>query len=401
MFRLGSQCSFVCSVALISLCLVASLSLAASGEPAVVFTGVSLSVASPSVPPGGMLQMQVFVTEPNPILKGRQGVRLTSRTALSSLATATTATTQPLSSIRDAALFSARGDVSGVAVGKSGGTQIFFTSPLTSFGTTLDTPVMALAVPVSTGATVGQTFNLTLDPKSSLWYDPTSTLYPVELKSGLMTVGGTLSISDVSPGGGIVQPGTVISIKGMGFDPSSRVDINEAAIATTKVISANLIRVTLSTPLDIRGKRIRVSNANRELATYYPYQRTSRVGTSTHPLLASSIPLFAQTTWKVGFFRPTLNGTVFSGLALQNLNPISVNVVLQLFSKTGILLSKQTLVLALNSSMARDLVELFPGVAPATGTRLKVTSDQPIQMLGLLGDDNTRTVLPINPTSTQ
>ena len=41
----------------------------AQGDPAAVFTGVSLSVASPTVPPGGTLQMQVSITEPKPILK--------------------------------------------------------------------------------------------------------------------------------------------------------------------------------------------------------------------------------------------------------------------------------------------------------------------------------------------
>ena len=38
-------------------------------------TGVSLAVASPTVPAGGLFQMQVSVTEPKPILKGRQGVK--------------------------------------------------------------------------------------------------------------------------------------------------------------------------------------------------------------------------------------------------------------------------------------------------------------------------------------
>jgi IPT/TIG domain-containing protein len=378
---------------------------AGSGENTPVFAGVSLSVASPTVPPGGLLQMQVFVTEPNPILKGKQKMAMVPATlvALSPLGTisgALTPVTAPLGAIRDAGLFSPGGDVSGVAVGKTGATQVFFTSPLTTFGTTIDTPVMALAIPVAAGATVGQTVNLNLDPNNSLWYDPNSKLYPVELKSGILTVGGTLSISDVNPGAGTVQPGTVISIKGVGFQPTSQVDINEAVIATSQYVSANLMQVTLSLPLDIRGKRIRVTNSNNEKAEYYPYQRTTRLGSSTHALVASSIPLFAQTTWTLGFFRPTLQGTIFSGLALQNLNAVKANVVLRLYSKTAVLLSTQKVVLGVNVSMARDLAELFPGVVAATGTKLKVSSDQPIQMLGLLGDDSTGTLLPINPTST-
>jgi hypothetical protein len=377
--------------------LLGSLSFAAAqSEPA--FAGVSLSVASPTVPPGGVLQMQVFVTEPNPILKGKQRASFSAApTALLSPFAVAPATV--LGSIRDAALYSPGDDVSGVAVGKTGATQVFFTSPLTSFGTTIDTPVMTIAIPVSKNATVGRAVNLNLDPNNSLWYDPTSNLYPVELKSGVMTVGGTLSISDVSPGAGTVQPGTVISIRGVGFDPATVVDINEAAIATSTYVSPTLMRVTLSAPFDIRGKRTRVTNGNNEKAQYYPYQRTSRLGTSTHPLIATSIPLFAQTVWKLGYFRPTVQGTIFTGIALQNLNHKKVNVVLSLYSKKGVLLASLPQVLGINQSMARDLAEFFPGLV-ATGTRLKVTSDQPIQMMGLLADDATATVLPVGPTST-
>ena len=393
--------SFFGVTALLSIVLIASAAIGATGEPAPAVAILGLSVASPTVPPGGILQMQVFVTEPNPILKGKQGVKLAAVKAagLSPLGTPAAIPAPLLGSIRDAALFSPSGDVSGVAVGKTGGTQVFFTSPLTSFGTTIDTPVMTFGIPVSSAAAIGQTTNLTLDPNNSLWYDPNSNLYPVELKSGILTVGGTLSVSDVSPGDGTVQPGAFISIKGIGFDSSSKVDINEALIATTQFVNQNLIQVTLSAPFDIRGKRIRVTNANNELATYYPSQRTSRLGTSTHALIASSIPLFAQTTWKIGFFRPTLNGSIFTGFALQNLNAVKANVVLRL-TKNGVLLATQKVTLGTNSSMARDLAELFPGITPATGTRLRVSSDQPIQMLGLLGDDSTGTVLPINPTST-
>ena len=367
------------------------------------FNGVSLSVQSPTVPPGGTLQIQIFVTEPNPILKGRQGMKLGSaRAALVPAALSPDAVLAPaaiLGSIRDAAVYSPTGDADGVAVGKNGSTQLFFNSPLTTFGTELDTPVMTIAVPVTTGAKVGQTVPLTLDAGNSLYYSPSSKLYAVELKSGTMTVGGTMSISDVTPGGGTVQPGAVISIKGVGFDPFCQVDINEAKIATTDYISPTLIKVTLSKAFSIRGSRIRVTNSNtNEKVTYYPYQRSTAVGKSTHALIASSMPLFAQTTWKLGYFHPTLQGTIFTALALQNLNAVKANVVLQLKSKSGSLLATKNITLGVNSSMTRDLKEHFPGASPATGTSVSVSSDQPIQMLGMLADDSTSIVLPIDPT---
>jgi len=188
--------------------------------------------------------------------------------------------------------------------------------------------------------------------------------------------------------------------KPVGFQPTTLIDINEAAMATLNYVSPNLMQVTLSLPFDIRGKRIRATNSNNERVEYYPYQRTTALGKSTHLLVASSIPLFAQTTWTLGYFRPRLRGTMFSGLALQNLNPANANVVLNLYRKSGVLLATQTILLGTNVSMARDLAELFPGVVAGSGTSLKVMSNQPIQILGLLGDDASSTLLPVNPTST-
>jgi hypothetical protein len=369
-------------------------------EPA--FAGVSLSVASPTVPPGGLLQMQVFITEPKPILKGRQ--RTTLKTAPSAAASrgfmAEAAAAFPLGGIRDAALFSTGPDVSGVAVTTSTGTQFFFSSPLTSFGSSIDTPVMAASYPVLSTAKAGQKVGLALDPGESVWLDPNGNPYPTELKSGSMTVGGTLSVSDVVPGGGTVPAGSVISIKGVGFQPNSKVDFGEGRVISQQFINSTLIKVTLRDAIQVRGQRIRVENSGNERATYFPFQRTTKMGSSTHALIAESYPLFPKTALTVGYFRPSLHGTVFSGLALQNLNSLDQTATLQLYSKAGVLLSERMITLARNTRFVRDLVELFPGVTPADGTKLKVTSTKGIQMLGLLGDDSASTVLPVPARST-
>jgi IPT/TIG domain len=215
-----------------------------------------------------------------------------------------------------------------------------------------------------------------------------------------MTVGGALSISDVAPGAGVWPAGTVISIKGLGFDPNSKVDFGEANVATQQYVSPNLIQVTLQSAVEIRGKRIRIDNPDNERATYFAYQRTTRIGASTHPLVASGLPLFPQTALSLGYFRPVLQGTMFSGLALQNLNTARVTATFQLYSKTGTLLSTKTLSMATNTRYSRDLVEMFPVLKPRNGMSLKVTSSKPIQMLGLLGDDSTGTLLPVPATST-
>jgi hypothetical protein len=383
---------------ILALLLVVRPGIASAGESG---AAPGLTVASPTVPPGGLLQMQVFMTEPKPILKGRQRVRSQAATsAATNSAAAVADVVSPLGAVRDAAIFSAGGDVSGVAVTDSEGTQFFFSSPLTTYGTSTDIPVITLAYPVRATARAGQSMNLTLDADDSQWLNPMGKPYSFELKSGVMTVGGTLSITDVVPGAGVVPAGTVISINGLGFQPDSKVDFGEAHVTTMRYVNPKLIEVTLRSAAEIRGQRIRINNRNNEQAVYFPYQHTARAGKSAHSLVAESYPLFASTAQTLGYFRLTFQGTLFSGIALQNLNATSVKATLRLSSSDGLLLAKRTLTLATNTYVARDLVELFPGALPENGTKLSVTSDQKIQMLGLLGDDTGGTVLPVAPSST-
>jgi IPT/TIG domain len=363
------------------------LAIILTARPSVAGDGkAGLSVASPTVPRGGLLQMQVFMTEPKPILKGKQGVN--PQAAQGNVAS-------PLGSVRDAAIFSPGGDVSGVAVTESGATRFFFSSPLGTFGESSDTPVITLAYPVRSTAVDGQSTNLMLDADDSQWLNPKGKPYQFELSSGAMTVGGTLSISDVVPGAGTPPAGTLISIVGVGFEPESKVDFGEAHVATTQYVNSKLIQVTLRDAAEIRGQRIRIDNPDNERAVYFPYQRTKRVGKSKHALVAAAYPLFSQTAQTVGYFQPTLQGTVFSGIALQNLNSTTAKATVQLYSQGGVLLSTRKLSLATNTYLARDLVELFPGVTPGDGTELMVTSPAAIQMLGLLGDDSAGTLLPV------
>jgi hypothetical protein len=359
---------------------------AASGEPGVVFTGVGLTVRNETVPPGGMLQIKVEITEPKPILKGRQGLKFSSAS---------------LGAVQGVAAFSPKGDVSGVAVIRNGNAQVTFRSPLSTFGTSIDYPILTIAVPVLATATPGQKVNLTLDPSIALWLDPVSNTYPVELKSGVLTVGGTLSVSNVLPGSGPVPAGATIRIRGVGFLPTSIVTVNGSIVTTKRYLSANEIQITLGTTTNMTGRRIRVINHKpvSETATYYSYQRTAALGVSTHLLMAQSHPIFARASRAQSFFRPVLSGSTFSGIALQNLRTTAVSVRLDLFSATNVLLASKTISLPANNRYTRDLAEIFPGVTPATGTILRVMAANPIQMLGLLGDDASGVVLPVEPAA--
>lgn len=359
---------------------------ALAAEPGATAGIIGLNINNATIPPGGMLQIQVELTEPKPILRGGQRASYASPV---------------LGNPRGISLFSPNGDADGIVVIKNGAATVNLNSPLSSLGTALDYPILTMAIPVLSTAKVGDTADLTLDPSVSSWFDSAGQPYTVEIKNGLLTVGGTIAISDVIPGGGVVNPGTTIAIKGIGFDATSVVDINEGIIASQTFVSANEIDVTLSAALDMTAKRVRVTKSTtNERSEYFSYPRTTLQGRSTHGLVASSYPLFATSTWTLAYFRPTLSGSQFSGLALQNLTGASITARAQLYSSKGKLLSTANLTLPKNTRMVKDYAEIFPGQVAGTGTIVKVTSNTGIQLLGLLGDDAASTVLPVDPTLT-
>jgi hypothetical protein len=136
-----------------------------------------------------------------------------------------------------------------------------------------------------------------------------------------------------------------------------------------------------------------------ETVTYYSYQRTSEVGESTHALVASSYPLFSRARWTKAFLKPVASGTTFSALALQNTRPGAVTVTLSLLSGTGAVLSSKNVSLPGRSRIVRDMKEFFAGAK--TGTEIRVTCPVAIQVLGMLGDDASRIVLPVPPSATR
>jgi hypothetical protein len=378
-----SRSSLIISISFLALLVVAPSYLVAVDPP---FAGVELTIPDETVPPGGMLQLKVQITEPKPISKGGQKAMFQANF---------------LGPVQGIALFSPAGDASGTAVVSKGTAQLSLSSPVFSMGTNIDYPILTIAMPVKTTAIPSKTAALTLDPSLSQWVDAAGQDYPVLLTDGLLTVGGTLSISDIIPGGGVVAAGTKIAILGVGFQPDARVQVNEAILATQTYIGPNEIDVTLTTDINMTARRIRVKNpSTNEQATYYSYQRTTNMGKSTHPLIASTVPLFAQSTWTLAYFRPVLNGSQFSGLALENLTAQTVKVRLQLFDSNGTLLKARNVKLLPSKRFTRDLVELFIGVVPGAGTSLKVTAPVAIPMLGLLGDDTLGTVDPVAPSAT-
>jgi IPT/TIG domain-containing protein len=350
--------------------------------PAPGFTGVSLRVLNSLIPPGGTFQYQLLLTEPKPIGHG---------------STSTTGT----GTVSGIALNDPIGQTAGVAILNGPGIQINFSSPLATFGTNpnLDYPILTIRSTIPTDMPVGLQIPLSIDLANSFWFGATGQPYPQEIAPGKLTIGGTLAITDVVPGGGFQAAGTMVAIRGMGFTADSVVSIEGINLnpGDAQVISANEIDVILPQALQMDGARVRVKNPD-QTSTFFAYFHAQAIGQSSHPLLAQTYPLFARQTYTAATLPWSRSGSQFTGLALQNQGSAAANIILETHSATGDLLGSVTVSLPGGSKISRDLLEFFPG-ASANAVFVGIKSDAPVQMLGLLGDDATGNVVPIMVTA--
>ncbi|HKD42001.1 MAG TPA: IPT/TIG domain-containing protein [Myxococcaceae bacterium] len=337
-----------------------------------------------------MIQLKVHLTEPRPITTGT--------TSIADDGTSQ-GTQAPLGDMLGAALFSPGGTVSGAAVVSGGHVSISFFSPDGTFGTDEDSPIIAVSIPVRPDAVPEQTALLILDPSSSYWVAPSGETYEQEVVWGKFTVGGSVSISNIVPGGGLVPAGSTISVSGIGFQPGTLVQIEGVELESTLYVDPTRLDVVLAKQTQMHGKRVTVTNNDGSSATYYSYLRATPVGQSARPLLAATFPLFATGTFTSAFFIPPDDSALFFGLALQNPNATPSMVEIALFSSSYELLESSSFSLPSEATITREISEYLPGFCPPAGSYLRVLSDAPLQMLGLVANDADRSVVPVQPIS--
>jgi hypothetical protein len=353
----------------------------AQGTPPVL-----LRVPNQQEPPGGLLAMKVMLTEPSPIIRGMMALAFNPT---------------PLGSIQDVALFSPTGNVTGTAVIDGGLINIAFNAPDRTLGTGgRDITLAAIAIPVRDDANPGDQSPLNLDPNASWWMDPFGDPYTQEVRQGLLTVGGTLSITDVVPGSAFAPAGSTIAVLGMGFQPGARVQIEGVDVGPTGFVSPGRLEVTLAADALMHGKRIRVRNPDQTMATYDSFLRSTPLGESSRLLLARTVPIFSLATFSEAYFNPFANPEHFSGLAFRNPESQSADISLDAYSAEGNPIASTTFTLPGAQRISREVAELFPDAVFPTGSYVRATSSIPVQMLGLLGDDAAGTVLPVDPSPT-
>ena len=331
--------------------------------------GVSLKVSREVAPAGAIGQMKVFITEPKPITSGRGQLSF-----------------DGFSDIEGIAL--ASGDAAGVALVHGGSITLAISSPSGMLGMAPDYPLLTIAGRVPASAPLGVRIPMRIDPSALQLLDPAGAAYPTEVKAGFLESGGTLSIGDVVPGSATVPAGGIVSIFGTGFRPDTRIRLSETRLAAVRYISPGRIDVVLAEPAYMHGKRIRARNGDGSDVTYFSYQRTRAWGASTHPVLETAIPIFAER--RADAYAIDVSPQT-AGIAVQNQGDTDALVIVELRDANGVFLAAGVLLVPADSYVLRSAVEVF-GVAPGAAGTLTLSANVPVQALAIdLGPDGRAT----------
>ena len=98
---------------------------------------------------------------------------------------------------------------------------------------------------------------------------PEGNTYTVTVNGGAATVGGSLSVASVTPGGGLLPAGSVLRIAGTGFDSTTTVAIDGAAVASVRFINSQQLEATLGGSTELTGKHFRLANTNGQAVDYF------------------------------------------------------------------------------------------------------------------------------------
>lgn len=342
---------------------------------------LSLKISDEIAPPGGVVQMKFSVTEPRPIIRGT--VSMSYDTAL-------------IDSFLGIAVFSPNGDASGTASWQNGVLHLELNSPGQDLGSVIDYPIVTIAVRLKPTAVPGTVSFFNMDLSQSTLLGVFGSPYPAEIKPGTITVGGTLSVYNVSPGGGMIAAGTPVTISGSGFDNKTSLNINTTAKYSFSVISPNEIRVIPQSAVDLTSARIVIRNS-KETTTYYSYLRPAIAPAVGDSAVTQVKPVLPTATLRDGLVGISSLDAGAVGIALENPSAAAAAVTADLYDPLGNFLATSALQVPAWSSLSVDLATAFPGAAVKPSV-VRLRSAAPIQAMGLSQQISTGQVVPLPVT---
>ena len=334
-------------------------------------------IVSETLPSGGLMQIKLDVTSPHPITVGRPKFVLDG----------------DFDGVDGVSIFSPGGDAYGVAVVLNQRFTAHFISPQASLGTQLNYPYLVIATRIKPGLPTGKMIPINFDEAATFFVAPGGANYSVPLpKNGILTIGGSIAISNVVPGGGSLPSGSVIRLLGTGFTTQTTVAVDGVLINNLTFVSPTEMSFVLGEAADLTSRRIRAKNRDNFESVYYSYLRDLVNGTSTRPLLNACHPVFANlTVTSVGLTIPAAPANGFNAVTLRNSSFAQIEVQLELVSPFGSSLARTSVTLPATSRHSRTILELF-GVDASANSQVRITSAAAIQVMGLTGDDSLGTV---------
>jgi uncharacterized protein (TIGR03437 family) len=329
---------------------------------------LTLQISTETAPPGGWAQIKVSSATPQRVASGRLAMKFDP------------AVFGPIANV---AVFSAQGDAVGIATVNGQSLDVFLSSAAGGIGQLPDLPILTVTLPVLAGTPVRTVSAITLDASPEnvppgaerLWMDLQHNIYSVTVVPGSVTVGGSLSVQNLVPGGGLLPAGALVRINGTGFSAATAATIDGVSVSKVQFAGTGEIDLTLGGAADLTGKRVVLRNPDGAQVEYFsaipsvPDQGTENLAPGVQPLLSMQ-------TWTSAGVTFTERGGV---VALQNPNPTAVDVILQTTSVVSVLGGQTTVSIppgALNLYATRST-----GIQGANGFR--AFASLPIRVLGM------------------
>jgi uncharacterized protein (TIGR03437 family) len=266
---------------------------------------ITLQVSNETAPPAGFAQFKISLIAPAHV---------------STASVSMTFDPTIFGKIANVAAFSATGDQIGYANVNGQQMTASFSSSSAGLGQLPQLPIFVVTVPVLANAKSDVTSSITVDPTLSPWQDQQGNAYTVSVNPGTFTVAGTLSIQSVTPGGGLLPAGTVVSIDGTGLDTITSVTVDGVSLASKQVVSAQQITITLGGATELTGKHFHFQGRGEQTDFFSALSSVpANVASPVFPILP--LTSFANVTWQY----PDSPDYVESvALLNQNLTPVTV-----------------------------------------------------------------------------
>ncbi|MCC6368130.1 MAG: IPT/TIG domain-containing protein [Bryobacterales bacterium] len=339
---------------------------------------VWMKVESDPAPAGAVTQLRVYLTEPRPIV--RSSLEMTFDEDL-------------FDSILGISV--AKG-INGAARYANGVLTLAMAPAVGVFEVGEDYPLFTIAVRTKAGLPEGTAIPIRFNVGNSYWLNvhggPAKQVY----ENGNLTISNdaTLTVSNVIPGGGVIEAGQTFSIAGTGFESGLRVLLQDAGYPSVLSVTPTEIVVQAKSTFPLDGRLITVMNPGGARRAYYSYPRGTIMQPSAVDALQHAVPLFSSIgTMRSLAYLGTSEGMINAfGFLNSGAKPVTVTVS----SPSIQTIAPITITLNPGDKMFQAWEEFAPAAKNAgPGYFAVFDSSGPIQMIHVVVDKATGEMRPV------